>query len=37
MILNQEKNLAEVSNVEGFYEWTLYLIFYMLNIYVVTQ
>ena len=32
-----KKKLAEVSNAEGFYEWTLYLIFSMLNVYVVTQ
>ena len=32
-----KKKLAEVSNVEGFYEWSLYLIFSMLNVYVVTQ
>ncbi len=32
-----KKKLEEVSNAEGFYEWTLYLIFSMLNVYVVTQ
>ena len=32
-----KKKLEEVSNAEGFYEWTLYLIFSMLNLYVVTQ
>ncbi len=32
-----KKKLTEVSNAEGFYEWTLYLIFSMLNVYVVTQ
>ena len=32
-----KKKLSEVSNAEGFYEWTLYLIFSMLNVYVVTQ
>lgn len=32
-----KKKLAEVSNVEGFYEWSLYLIFSMLNVYVKTQ
>lgn len=32
-----KKKLSEVSNAEGFYEWSLYLIFSMLNIYVRTQ
>ena len=32
-----KRKLSEVSNAEGFYEWTLYLIFSMLNVYVVTQ
>ncbi|MBR1464798.1 MAG: AAA family ATPase [Bacteroidaceae bacterium] len=32
-----KKKLEEVNNVEGFYEWSLYLIFSMLNVYVVTQ
>ena len=32
-----KKKLEEISNVEGFYEWTLYLIFSMLNVYVQTQ
>ena len=32
-----KKKLADVSNVEGFYEWSLYLIFSMLNVYVKTQ
>ena len=32
-----KKKLEEVSNVEGFYEWTFYLIFSMLNVYVKTQ
>ena len=32
-----KKKLEQVSNAEGFYEWTLYLIFSMLNVYVVTQ
>ncbi|MBR1465857.1 MAG: PD-(D/E)XK nuclease domain-containing protein [Bacteroidaceae bacterium] len=32
-----KKKLEEVSNVEEFYEWSLYLIFSMLNVYVVTQ
>ena len=32
-----KKKLDDVSNAEGFYEWTLYLIFSMLNVYVVTQ
>ena len=32
-----KKKLAEVSNVEGFYEWTFYLVFSMLNVYVKTQ
>ena len=32
-----KKKLSEVSNAEGFYEWSLYLIFSMLNVYVVTQ
>ena len=32
-----KKKLEEVSNVEGFYEWTFYLIFTMMNVYVQTQ
>ena len=32
-----KKKLEEVSNAEGFYEYTLYLIFSMLNVYVRTQ
>ena len=32
-----KKKLAEVSTAEGFYEYTLYLIFSMLNVYVRTQ
>ena len=32
-----KKKLAEVSNVEGFYEYTFYLVFSMLNVYVRTQ
>jgi len=32
-----KKKLSEVSNAEGFYEWSLYLIFSMLNVYVRTQ
>ena len=32
-----QKKLAEVKNYEGFYEWSLYLIFSMLNVYVRTQ
>ena len=32
-----KKKLAEVANVEGFYEWTFYLVFSMLNVYVKTQ
>ncbi len=32
-----KKKLAEVSNAEGFYEWTFYLIFSMLNVYARTQ
>ncbi len=32
-----KKKLEEVSNAEGFYEWSFYLIFSMLNVYVVTQ
>ena len=32
-----KKKLEEVSAAEGFYEWTLYLIFSMLNVYVRTQ
>lgn len=32
-----KKKLADVSNAEGFYEWSFYLIFTMLNIYVKTQ
>ena len=32
-----KKKLAEVGNAEGFYEYTLYLIFSMLNVYVRTQ
>lgn len=32
-----KKKLEEVKNYEGFYEWSLYLIFSMLNIYVRTQ
>ena len=32
-----KKKLTEVSNVEGFYEWTFYLVFSMLNVYVKTQ
>jgi hypothetical protein len=32
-----KKKLENISNAEGFYEWTLYLIFSMLNVYVRTQ
>ena len=32
-----KQKLAEVANVEGFYEYTMYLIFSMLNVYVRTQ
>ena len=32
-----KKKLEDVSTAEGFYEWTLYLIFSMLNVYVRTQ
>ncbi len=32
-----KKKLEDVSNAEGFYEWSLYLIFSMLNVYVRTQ
>ena len=32
-----KKKLESVSTAEGFYEWTLYLIFSMLNVYVRTQ
>ena len=32
-----KRKLAEVSTAEGFYEWTFYLIFSMLNVYVRTQ
>jgi len=32
-----KQKLQEVTNVEGFYEYTLYLIFSMLNVYVRTQ
>ena len=32
-----KKKLEEVAVVEGFYEWTFYLIFSMLNVYVQTQ
>ena len=32
-----KKKLTEVKNYEGFYEWSLYLIFSMLNVYVRTQ
>ena len=32
-----KKKLEEVSNAEGFYEWSFYLIFSMLNVYVTTQ
>lgn len=32
-----KKKLAEAANAEGFYEYTLYLIFSMLNVYVRTQ
>lgn len=32
-----KKKLDEVANFEGFYEWTFYLIFSMLNVYVQTQ
>ena len=32
-----QKKLAEVKNYEGFYEWSLYLVFSMLNVYVRTQ
>ena len=32
-----KRKLQEVSNAEGFYEWTFYLIFSMLNVYVQTQ
>ena len=32
-----KKKLADVTKAEGFYEWTFYLIFSMLNIYVRTQ
>ena len=32
-----KKKLEEVSNAEGFYEYTFYLIFSMLNVYARTQ
>ena len=32
-----KKKLEEMANVEGFYEYTFYLIFSMLNVYVRTQ
>ena len=32
-----KKTLEDVSNVEGFYEWSMMLIFNMLNVYVQTQ
>ena len=32
-----KKKLEEVTVAEGFYEWTFYLIFSMLNVYVQTQ
>ena len=32
-----KKKLQDVNNAEGFYEWSLYLIFSMLNVYVRTQ
>lgn len=32
-----KKKLEEISNTEGFYEWTFYLIFTMMNIYARTQ
>ena len=32
-----KKKLEDISSAEGFYEWTLYLIFSMLNVYVRTQ
>ena len=32
-----KKKLQDVSNAEGFYEWSIYLIFSMLNVYVRTQ
>ena len=32
-----KKKLQEAANVEGFYEYTFYLIFSMLNVYVRTQ
>ena len=32
-----QKKLEQVKNYEGFYEWSLYLIFSMLNVYVRTQ
>ena len=32
-----KKKLGEVSTAEGFYEWTFYIIFSMLNVYVRTQ
>ena len=32
-----KKKLEEVSTAEGFYEWTFYIIFSMLNVYVRTQ
>ena len=32
-----KRKLEEVKNYEGFYEWSLYLIFSMLNVYVRTQ
>ena len=32
-----KKKLADVSKAEGFYEWTFYLVFSMLNVYVRTQ
>lgn len=32
-----KKKLAEATTIEGFYEYTLYLIFSMLNVYVQTQ
>ena len=32
-----KKKLADISNVEGFYEWTFTLIFSMMNVYTRTQ
>ena len=32
-----KKELEDVSNLEGFYEWSMMLIFNMLNVYVQTQ